>query len=128
MNTAELMMLITMKAIAKPTAHQPSRVLGCFKKEELELAIFYLLFWNKEKRSFMKPDGLRSRSMALERAWRLACPPRFFTGHLAAPVPAVLAQAGTGENATRRGAAVPRVQRTLCSAALVSKTTFELQR
>jgi hypothetical protein len=56
MNTAELTMFITMNAIAKPTAHQPSRVLGRFKKGELEFAIFDLLFWSEEKCSLAKPN------------------------------------------------------------------------
>jgi hypothetical protein len=41
-------MLMTMKAIAKPTAHQPGRVPGRFRKGEPGLAIFDLLFWNTE--------------------------------------------------------------------------------
>ena len=70
-------MLMMMKAIAKPTAHQPSRALGRFKKAEPELAIFDLLLSNTEKRSLAKPDGLRlalgvlPRVLALGRAWTL---------------------------------------------------------
>jgi len=58
MNTAKLTMLITMKAIAKPTAHQPSRVLGRFKKGELELAIFRPPFVEHGEKSFGEAQHL----------------------------------------------------------------------